>query len=130
MRKEHRTDLTATVDVAGRDQPDQRLHLKRTRTALSGTLSALRRSPGASRGIRCLRRWRDLQRRRGEWEGSPSELAQALSLDVAVNRLTRHLNVSAARLLDEYHVKYESRTRHEGRRIRLTYTLVELRELT
>ena len=45
----------------------------------------------------------------------------------AVNRLTRHLNVSAARLLDEYHVKYESRTRHEGRRIRLTYTLVDAR---
>ena len=44
----------------------------------------------------------------GYWEGSPSELALALGSDMAVNRLTRHLNVSAGRLLDEYNVKYES----------------------
>ena len=60
----------------------------------------------------------------GHWEGSPSELALALGSDMAVNRLTRHLNVNAGRLLDEYNVKYESLTRHEGRRIRLTRAVV------
>ena len=60
----------------------------------------------------------------GHWEGSPSELALALGSDMAVNRLTRHLNVNAGRLLDEYNVKYESLTRHEGRRIRLTGAVV------
>lgn len=43
---------------------------------------------------------------------------------MAVNRLTRHLNVNAGRLLDEYNVKYESLTRHEGRRIRLTGAVI------
>ena len=60
----------------------------------------------------------------GHWEGSPSELALALGSDVAVNRLTRHLNVNAGRLLNEYNVKYESLTRHEGRRIMLTGAVV------
>ena len=60
----------------------------------------------------------------GHWEGSPSELALALGSDMAVNRLTRHLNVNAGRLLEEYNVKYESLARHEGRRIRLTGAVV------
>ena len=53
-----------------------------------------------------------------------SELALALGLDMAVNRLTRHLNVNAGRLLEEYNVKYESLARHDGRRIRLTGAVV------
>ena len=35
-----------------------------------------------------------------EWEGSPTELAQAIQTDMAVNRLTKHLNVNASRLLE------------------------------
>ena len=60
-----------------------------------------------------------------EWEGSPTELAQAIQTDMAVNRLTKHLNVNASRLLEEDQVKYENRTKHAGRRIRLTYMVVE-----
>ena len=56
-----------------------------------------------------------------EWEGSTTELAEALRLDMAVNRLTKHLNVNASRLLEEHQVKYENKTKHAGRRIRLTY---------
>ena len=44
---------------------------------------------------------------------------------MAVNRLTKHLNVNASRLLEEHHVKYENKTKHAGRRIRLTYMVVE-----
>ena len=56
-----------------------------------------------------------------EWEGSPTELTEALRLEMAVNRLTKHLNVNASRLLEEHQVKYENKTKHAGRRIRLTY---------
>lgn len=56
-----------------------------------------------------------------EWEGSPTDLSEALQLNMAVNRLTKHLNVNASRLLEEYQVKYENKTKHAGRRIRLTY---------
>ena len=44
---------------------------------------------------------------------------------MAVNRLSKHLNVNASRLLEEHQVKYENKTRHAGRRIRLTYMVVE-----
>lgn len=60
-----------------------------------------------------------------EWEGSPTELSECLHLDMAVNRLTKHLNVNASRLLKEHQVKYENKTKHAGRRIRLTYMMVE-----
>ena len=60
-----------------------------------------------------------------EWEGSPTELAQVIQTDMAVNRLTKHLNVNASRLLEEHQVKYENKTKHAGRRIRLTYMVVE-----
>lgn len=56
---------------------------------------------------------------------SPTELAQAIQTDMAVNRLTKHLNVNASRLLEEHQVKYENKTKHAGRRIRLTYMVVE-----
>lgn len=63
-----------------------------------------------------------------EWEGSPTELAEALRLDMAVNRLTKHLNVNASRLLEEHQVKYENKTKHAGRRIRLTYMVKDDQE--
>ena len=44
---------------------------------------------------------------------------------MAINRLIKHLNVNARRLLEEHQVKYENKTKHAGRRIRLTYMVVE-----
>lgn len=55
------------------------------------------------------------------WTGSPSELADAVRAGMAANALSKYLNVKSGRLLDEYHVRYENRVRHEGRRITLTY---------
>ena len=60
-----------------------------------------------------------------EWEGSLTDLAEAIRLDMVVNHLTKHLNVNASRLLEEHQVKYEYKIKHEGRRIRLTYMVVE-----
>ena len=51
--------------------------------------------------------------------GSP--LAPLLSGGMAANVLSKYLNVKSGRLLDEYHVRYENKVRHEGRRITLTY---------
>ena len=62
---------------------------------------------------------------RRKWEGSPTELAQAIQTDMAVNRLTKHLNVNASRLLEEHQMRYENKPKHAGRRIRLTYMMVE-----
>ena len=53
--------------------------------------------------------------------GSPSALADAVHVGMAANALSKYLNVKSGRLLDEYHVRYENKVRHEGRRITLTY---------
>lgn len=125
MRKEKRTDLTATLDVVGRDQPDQRLHIVKERDSLVWNLESAETELWKKPPDAVLESVRKLvEDSGGHWEGSPSELALALGSDMAVNRMTRHLNVNAGRLLDEYNVKYESLTRHEGRRIRLTRAVV------
>lgn len=41
------------------------------------------------------------------------------------HKATKHLNVNASRLLEEHQVKYEYKIKHEGRRIRLTYVVIE-----
>ena len=125
MRKEKRTDLTATLDVVGRDQPDQRLHIVKESDSLVWNLESAETELWKKPPDAVLESVRKLvEDSGGHWEGSPSELALALGSDMAVNRLTRHLNVNAGRLLDECNVKYESLARHEGRRIRLTGSVV------
>jgi len=47
---------------------------------------------------------------------------------MAANALTKHLNINASRLLDEHYIKYENKTKHIGRRISLTYMVVDAAE--
>ena len=55
------------------------------------------------------------------WSGTATELVAALGLDIKPNTLSMRLNVSASRLLDEYHIQYESARTHAGRSIKLTW---------
>ena len=122
MQKEKRTDGKATLEISGRDQPDQRLYLSKDQERLIWLLdhaeNELWKQPPDPVMKAVAKIVSDENR---EWEGSPTELAKALQLDMAVNRLTKHLNVNASRLLEEHQVKYENKTKHAGRRIRLTY---------
>ena len=126
MQKEKRTDSKATLEVVGRDQPDQRLYLSKDQENLVWGLdhaeNELWKQP-PDPVLEAVAKIVSVDNR--EWEGSPTELAQAIQTDMAVNRLTKHLNVNASRLLEEHQVKYENRTKHAGRRIRLTYMVVE-----
>ena len=54
-----------------------------------------------------------------------AELAEAVQTGMASNALTKYLNVKAGRLLEEYHVGYENKAKHSGRKVKLTYMLVE-----
>ena len=126
MQKEKRTDGKATLEISGRDQPDQRLYLSKDQERLGWLLdhaeNELWKQPPDPVLEAVAKMVSDENR---EWEGSPTELAEALQLNMAVNRLTKHLNVNASRLLEEHQVKYENKTKHAGRRIRLTYMVVE-----
>ena len=122
MQKEKRTDGKATLEISGRDQPDQRLYLIKNQERLVWLLDhaekELWKQPPDPVLEAVAKMVSDENR---EWEGSPTELTEALRLDMAVNRFTKHLNVNASRLLEEHQVKYENKTKHAGRRIRLTY---------
>ena len=122
MQKEKRTSYTATLDVVGRDQPDQRLYLIKDPEHLNWELDHTENELWKQQPDALLNAVAKLVSAESpEWEGSPTELSEILSQDIAANRLTKHLNVNAGRLLEEHRVKYENKTKHAGRRIRLTY---------
>ena len=102
MQKEKRTDGKATLEISGRDQPDQRLYLSKDQERLVWLLdhaeNELWKQPPDPVLEAVAKMVSDENR---EWEGSPTELSEALQLNMAVNRLTKHLNVNASRLLEE-----------------------------
>ena len=105
LRKEKRTDLTATLDVVGRDQPDQRLHLTRDQDKLIWQLdhaeTELWKPPPEPflEKIAAL-----LSEDKPTWTGSATELAALLGEEMKPNILTRRLNVKHGRLKSEYGV--------------------------
>lgn len=108
--------------MVGRDQQDQILYLKKDADTqiwnLEKVENELHKEPpdyvlDAVAGL--------LSAEHPIWTGSPSALADAVHVGMAANALSKYLNVKSGRLLDEYHVRYENKVRHEGRRITLTY---------
>ena len=126
MQKKKRTDLTATVNVVGRDQQDQVLYLtKDPKTqiwSLERTETELYREP-PDPVLEAVAKLVNVEH--PEWTGSPSELAETANVGMAANALTKYLNVKYGRLLDEYHVGYENKARHSGRQVKLTYMLID-----
>ncbi len=56
LSKDKRTSNNATLDVAGRDQQDMKIHLVRDSERLCGTLQNRKRRCGKNRPNLCLRR--------------------------------------------------------------------------
>ncbi len=126
LQKENRTDLNATLDIVGRDQPDQRLYLQRDKERLIWTLdhaeTDLWKEP-PDMIINFISRL--VTAENPEWYGSPTELVAALDLDMKPNVLTLRLNVNAGRLMQEHSIRYESSRTHSGRFIKLILTSPE-----
>lgn len=129
MQKKKRTALDATIDVVGRDQQDKILYLTKDPDTqiwgLERTENELHREPPDPVLAAVARLVSPEQR---EWTGSPSKLAEAVNVGMAANALTKYLNVKHGRLLDEYHVGYENKVKHSGRRVKLTYMVVDAME--
>lgn len=121
LHKAQRTNNKAVLDVVGRDQQDQRLHLMFDRECcvwqLTETETELWKEPPdplleAVAGL--------VTAESSQWNGSASELAERLNVDIQPNTLTRRLNIGADRLWNEYGVRYETSRSHAGRIVRLT----------
>lgn len=117
LQKDLRTGLQATLDVVGRDQPDQRLHLRRDPVRLTWALEAVDTEPWALPPDPLLARIAALAV--DEWVGSPTDLVVATETDLSANALSRYLNVSAPRLLSEHGIAYTHRRTSHGRKISL-----------
>lgn len=127
MQKEKRTENKAVLEVAGRDQQDQRLFLNFNREQcvweLTKSETELWKEPVDSvlESLATV-----VTNEAPEWSGSASELLQLLpEIDMQPNVFTRKLNVSLERLLIDYNIKYESVREHSGRKIKLSLIQTE-----
>lgn len=120
MQKEKRTDNKAELEVAGRDQQDQKLWISFNRETcvweLIKTETELWKEPDdpVLEKITGL-----ITEEQPEWNGTASELALLLKLDMQPNVLARKLNISIERLYVEHGIRYESSRGHNGRLIKL-----------
>lgn len=120
LEKEKRTGDTAVLEVSGRDQPEQKLILKKNMERLVWELERTetelwKQPPDPVLEKVAVMLSDDVP----EWNGSPTELAEALQVDMKPNLLTKHLNVNAGRLFNEHQTHYENVRTHVGRRISL-----------
>ena len=121
MQKEKRTDNKAVLEVAGRDQQDQRLLLEFDREQCVWEMTKAE-----------TELWKDpidpileviakvVSEEQPEWTGTASELLQILpDLDIQPNVLTRKLNIGAEQLFVNYGIHYASNRKCTGRIIKL-----------
>ena len=117
MQKKKRTALEATIDVVGRDQQDQILYLKKDPETQIWKLERMENELYKEPPDPILEAVAKLATEL--WCGSPTELAVLLQVDMQPNTLTKHLNVNAGRLFEEYGIQYENARNHAGRKITL-----------
>ena len=123
LTKEKRTGNAACLDVSGRDQPDQRLHLFRNEETLAWELERVETELWKAPPEPLLEQVSAFLSSGGkEWAGTPTELASILGVDMKPNALTRRLNVNAGRLLNEYSIRYESCRNRIERTVKLAAT--------
>ena len=122
LQKERRTDNAATLDVSGRDLQDQRLYLKKDEERLVWELerreTELHKEPPdpVLEAVAAL-----VTAERPEWNGTATDLAAALGLDIQPNALAKRLNVRAGKLLLDFHIGYTNTHIRTGSRIRLAW---------
>ena len=121
--KEKRTDQTATLDVSGRDQKDQRIYLTRDNERLIWELDHVEAEPWVEPTDAVLEAIAALVNETSPvWNGTATELVSALGVDLKPNALAMRLNIRAGKLEDRYHICYTSNRNHAGRNIQLVFT--------
>ena len=121
LQKEKRTDGSAVLDVAGRDQQDQRFYLTRDKERLIWTLERTETEAWTEPPDPVLEAIAALVTvEKPTWGGTATELVAALQTDMKPNALAMRLNVRAGKLLIDYHIRYENSRSHAGRSISLT----------
>ena len=117
LQKERGTTMNGTLDVVGRDQSEQKLHLVRDREHLFWNLDHLEAEVCEAPPAPLLEKLNALLT--NKWVGSPTDLVDLLEADQKPNTLSRYLNVNKSRLENEYGIEYQNNRTHGGRIIAL-----------
>ena len=122
LRKEKRTSNSATLEVSGRDQPDQKIYLNRNPETLVWKLERTETELWKLPPEPLLENIAvKITNENSEWYGSPTELVEFLGVDMKANTLTMKLNINAGRLFNEYGINYQNKRCHDGRKVSLNY---------
>ena len=120
LEKDKRTDRHAVLEIAGRDQQGQRLHLEHDPETLLWKLDHAETQLWVEPPEPVLQMVADfITPENPSWCGSPTDLALVLGIDMKPNQLSTKLNVNAQRLLNDYNIRYTNSRSHAGRRISL-----------
>lgn len=126
MQKEKRTDNKATLDIVGRDQPDQKIHLIRDEVTLQWNFEKAERQLWKEPPDPILTAVAKLVTAEShQWKGSATELAEALQVTIQPNALSKKLNVKAGKLIQEFGIRYENNRSRTGSNITLTLVTTE-----
>ena len=121
MQKEKRTGNQATLDIVGRDQPDQKIHLIRDEVTLQWSFEKAERQLWKEPPAPILTAIAKLVTAEyPQWKGSATELAEAVQLTIQPNALSKKLNVKAGKLMQEFGIRYENNRSRTGSNITLT----------
>ena len=121
LTKAKRTANDAMLDIAGRDQQDQRLHLVRNTKTLLWEMESAETELWEEETDPLLEEVaRVVSEDNPKLEGSVTALAKQIQYNASPISLAMKLNVCADRLKQDYHIRYERYRSHKGRGIRLT----------
>ena len=118
LYKETRTSNKATLEISGRDQQDQRIHLIRDEEKLCWNFekaeTELWKEPPEP-FLECIANL--VTEENPTWQGTATELIEKLGLDMKPNVVSLKLNVNAGRLMNDYSIRYTNKRNHSGRMI-------------
>ncbi len=117
LQKERGISAVGTLDIVGRDQPEQKLYLVRDREHLFWNLDHAEAESTEIQPDPILEKIN--QSINSEWTGSATELVQLLQLEHKPNVFSRYLNVNKGRLENDYGIDYQFARTHTGRVISL-----------
>lgn len=119
MQKEKRTENKAILEISGRDQQDQKLHLKFDVEQCIWVLEKVETELWKSLPdplLEAVAKVVSLENPR--WEGTATELVALLDgVEIATNVITRKLNVKADELYSQFHIRVKNDHPHGQRRI-------------
>lgn len=118
LYKENRTSNKATLEISGRDQQDQKIHLIRDEEKLCWNFekaeTELWKEPPEPL-LECIANL--VTEENPTWQGTATELIEKLGLDMRPNVVSLKLNVNAGRLMNDYSIRYTNKRNHSGRMI-------------